>query len=96
LPIDNDVYNGLGEGRWEEITRSTSFMGVSIPGRFAYFRDLLTSRLGLDPGRLRALDMGCGGGFLRKSSLASVAKWSGWVLLGCRSRRRIATRRCVP
>ena len=38
--------------------------GSITPGRFGYFRAVLTNRLGLDPGELCALDIGCGGGFL--------------------------------
>jgi 2-polyprenyl-6-hydroxyphenyl methylase/3-demethylubiquinone-9 3-methyltransferase len=63
LPIDNDVYNRMGEGWWEEENPLNILHGSITPGRFAYFRQVLT-RLSLDPGGLRALDIGCGGGFL--------------------------------
>lgn len=43
-------------------------------GRFEYFRDLLTGPLGRDPAGLRALDIGCGGGFLAEE----------FARLGCR------------
>jgi 2-polyprenyl-6-hydroxyphenyl methylase / 3-demethylubiquinone-9 3-methyltransferase len=59
MPIDNDVYRGCGR----RTTRSTSH-GSITPGRFAYFRKVLTNRIGLDLGDLGALDIGCGGGFL--------------------------------
>jgi len=64
MPIDNEVYNRQGEGWWDEENPLNVLHGSITPGRFAYFRELLTDRLGLDPGDLRALDIGCGGGFL--------------------------------
>ena len=64
LPIDNDVYNRMGEGWWEEENPLNGLLGSITPGRFAYFREVLTNRLGLDPRDIRALDIGCGGGFL--------------------------------
>ncbi len=64
MPIDNDVYNREGDGWWEEENPLNILHGSITPGRFAYFREVLTTRLGLDPGGLRALDIGCGGGFL--------------------------------
>jgi 2-polyprenyl-6-hydroxyphenyl methylase / 3-demethylubiquinone-9 3-methyltransferase len=44
------------------------------PGRFEYFRAILTERLGIDPRRTAALDVGCGGGFLTEE----------FARLGCR------------
>jgi 2-polyprenyl-6-hydroxyphenyl methylase / 3-demethylubiquinone-9 3-methyltransferase len=64
LPIDNDVYDRMGEGWWEEDNPLNILHGSITPGRFVYFREVLTNRLGVDPGGLRALDIGCGGGFL--------------------------------
>jgi 2-polyprenyl-6-hydroxyphenyl methylase / 3-demethylubiquinone-9 3-methyltransferase len=64
LPIDNDVYNRMGEGWWEEKNPLNVLHGSITPGRFGYFREVLTNRLGLDPRDKRALDIGCGGGFL--------------------------------
>jgi 2-polyprenyl-6-hydroxyphenyl methylase/3-demethylubiquinone-9 3-methyltransferase len=64
MPIDNDVYNREGEGWWEEDNPLNVLHGSITPGRFAYFRGVLTNRLGLDLGDMRALDIGCGGGFL--------------------------------
>jgi SAM-dependent methyltransferase len=64
LPIDNDVYDRMGEGWWEEDNPLNILHGSITPGRFVYFREVLTNRLGLDPGGLGALDIGCGGGFL--------------------------------
>jgi 2-polyprenyl-6-hydroxyphenyl methylase/3-demethylubiquinone-9 3-methyltransferase len=64
LPIDNDVYNRMGEGWWEEENPLNVLHGSITPGRFGYFCEVLTNRLGLDPRGIRALDIGCGGGFL--------------------------------
>ena len=91
MPIDNDVYNRDGEGWWEEDNPLNILHGSITPGRFAYFREVLTDRLGPDLRDLRALDIGCGGGFLAESLRASDSGWSGWILLRCRSRRHVAT-----
>ena len=64
MPIDNDVYNREGEGWWEEDNPLNVLHGSITPGRFAYFRRVLTDQLGPDLPDLRALDIGCGGGFL--------------------------------
>jgi 2-polyprenyl-6-hydroxyphenyl methylase / 3-demethylubiquinone-9 3-methyltransferase len=64
LPIDNDVYNRMGAGWWEEENPLNVLHGSITPGRFGYFCEVLTNRLGLDPRDIRALDIGCGGGFL--------------------------------
>jgi 2-polyprenyl-6-hydroxyphenyl methylase / 3-demethylubiquinone-9 3-methyltransferase len=64
LPIDNDVYNRMGEGWWEQGNPLNVLHGSITPGRFGYFCEVLTNRLGLDPRDIRALDIGCGGGFL--------------------------------
>ena len=61
MPIDNDLYNRMGEGWWEEENPLNILHGSITPGRFGYFCEVLTNRLGLDPGDLRALDIGCGG-----------------------------------
>jgi 2-polyprenyl-6-hydroxyphenyl methylase/3-demethylubiquinone-9 3-methyltransferase len=64
MPIDNDVYNREGEGWWEEDNPLNILHGSITPGRFAYFRRVLTDRAGPDLRDLGALDIGCGGGFL--------------------------------
>jgi 2-polyprenyl-6-hydroxyphenyl methylase/3-demethylubiquinone-9 3-methyltransferase len=64
MPIDNDVYNREGERWWEEDNPLNLLHGSITPGRFAYFRRVLTDRLGPDFRDLGALDIGCGGGFL--------------------------------
>jgi 2-polyprenyl-6-hydroxyphenyl methylase / 3-demethylubiquinone-9 3-methyltransferase len=64
MPIDNDVYNHEGEGWWQEDNPLNVLHGSMTPGRFAYFREVLTNRARPDLGDLRAVDIGCGGGFL--------------------------------
>jgi 2-polyprenyl-6-hydroxyphenyl methylase/3-demethylubiquinone-9 3-methyltransferase len=64
MPIDNDVYDREGAGWWDENSPLNILHGSLTPGRFAYFQEVLTDRLHLAPEGLRALDIGCGGGFL--------------------------------
>jgi 2-polyprenyl-6-hydroxyphenyl methylase/3-demethylubiquinone-9 3-methyltransferase len=74
MPIDNDLYDRMGEGWWEEDNPLNLLHGSITPSRFVYFREVLINRLGLDPEGLRALDIGCGGGFLAEE----------FARLGCR------------
>jgi 2-polyprenyl-6-hydroxyphenyl methylase/3-demethylubiquinone-9 3-methyltransferase len=77
VPIDNDVYDRLGESWWDETSPLNVLHGSITPGRFAYFRDVLARQPGAGPAGpagLRALDIGCGGGFLAEEFAA----------LGCR------------
>jgi 2-polyprenyl-6-hydroxyphenyl methylase / 3-demethylubiquinone-9 3-methyltransferase len=62
MPVDNDLYNRLGESWWDENCPLNILHGSITPGRFAYFRDVLTRNA--EVRGLRALDLGCGGGFL--------------------------------
>ena len=64
MPIDNEVYDREGEGWWDEDNPLNILHGSMTPGRFAYFRKVLRDRRGLDLPGVRALDIGCGGGFL--------------------------------
>jgi len=63
MPIDNDVYNRCGAGWWDENEPFNLLHGSITPARFGYFAAVL-KRLGRDPSGLRAVDIGCGGGFL--------------------------------
>jgi 2-polyprenyl-6-hydroxyphenyl methylase / 3-demethylubiquinone-9 3-methyltransferase len=64
MPVDNDLYNRLGDCWWGE-NEALALLRVALnPARFGYFRKVLTERLRLDPRGLRALDVGCGGGLL--------------------------------
>jgi 2-polyprenyl-6-hydroxyphenyl methylase/3-demethylubiquinone-9 3-methyltransferase len=73
MPIDNAIYDRLGSGWWDESNPLNALNGGFTPARFAYFRGVL-DRLGRDPRGLRAVDVGCGGGFLAEE----------FARLGCR------------
>ena len=70
MAVDNEVYNRLGESWWDEASLLNILHGSITPGRFAYFRDVLTQRVGAEVVGLRALDIGCGGGFLAEEFAA--------------------------
>ncbi len=62
MPVDNAIYDR--EVWWDESRFLYSLRSSLNPARFSYFRSALIERLGLDPSGKRALDIGCGGGFL--------------------------------
>jgi 2-polyprenyl-6-hydroxyphenyl methylase / 3-demethylubiquinone-9 3-methyltransferase len=64
VPIDNDLYDRLGRSWWDEGNPLNILHGSVTPGRFAYFREVLTRQLNGQVSGLQALDIGCGGGFL--------------------------------
>ncbi|MFD4293419.1 bifunctional 2-polyprenyl-6-hydroxyphenol methylase/3-demethylubiquinol 3-O-methyltransferase UbiG [Rhodococcus sp. NPDC058505] len=64
MPIDNDVYDRVGDGWWDEDNPLNMLHGSLTPGRFAYFREVLAARIGADFTGMCALDIGSGGGFL--------------------------------
>lgn len=64
MPIDNEVYDRVGATWWDEDNPLNLLHGSLTSGRFAYFRKALHRRIGPDVTGLRALDVGCGGGFL--------------------------------
>ncbi|HEY9336521.1 MAG TPA: bifunctional 2-polyprenyl-6-hydroxyphenol methylase/3-demethylubiquinol 3-O-methyltransferase UbiG [Kribbella sp.] len=63
MRIDNQVYDRIGDGWWDEENPLNLLQGSFTPGRFAYFRDVL-ARTGADPAGRRVVDIGSGGGFL--------------------------------
>ncbi len=73
MPIDNDVYNRIGDSWWDEDNPLNVLHGSMTPARFGYFLDVLTRQQGPDLSGLRALDVGCGGGFLAEE----------FALIGC-------------
>jgi 2-polyprenyl-6-hydroxyphenyl methylase/3-demethylubiquinone-9 3-methyltransferase len=74
VPIDNDVYDRLGASWWDETSPLNVLHGSVTPGRLAYFEGVLSRQFGAGAAGLRALDIGCGGGFLAEEFAA----------LGCR------------
>jgi 2-polyprenyl-6-hydroxyphenyl methylase/3-demethylubiquinone-9 3-methyltransferase len=75
VAVDNDVYDRLGESWWDEESLLNVLHGSVTPGRLAYFRDVLARRAGTGVAGtgvagLRALDIGCGGGFLAEEFAA--------------------------
>jgi 2-polyprenyl-6-hydroxyphenyl methylase/3-demethylubiquinone-9 3-methyltransferase len=64
VPIDNDVYDRMGDSWWDETNPLNVLHGSITPGRFGYFREVLTQHHERGFAGLRALDIGCGGGFL--------------------------------
>ena len=64
MTIDNDVYNRLGARWWDEDSPLNVLQGSLTPGRFSYFRNVLERRTSGTALGGRALDIGCGGGFL--------------------------------
>lgn len=73
MGIDNQIYNRLGESWWDETNPLNMLHGSFTAGRFAYFRAVL-DRTGRNPAGQRALDVGCGGGFMAEE----------FARLGCR------------
>jgi len=73
-PVDNGVYDRLGESWWDDASLLNLLHGSVTPGRFGYFRDVLGQRTGAGLAGLRVLDIGSGGGFLAEEFAA----------LGCR------------
>jgi 2-polyprenyl-6-hydroxyphenyl methylase/3-demethylubiquinone-9 3-methyltransferase len=73
MRIDNQIYDRIGDGWWDEENPLNLLLGSFTPGRFGYFRDVL-ERTGRDPAGLRAVDIGSGGGFLAEE----------FARLGCR------------
>lgn len=69
MPIDNDVYERLGESWWDDSSPLCLLHGSMTAGRFAYFRDVL-ARQRVTTAGARALDIGCGGGFLAEEFAA--------------------------
>jgi 2-polyprenyl-6-hydroxyphenyl methylase/3-demethylubiquinone-9 3-methyltransferase len=64
VAIDNEIYDRIGQTWWDERSPLNILHGSMTPGRFAYFREVLTRQRNGRAAGLRALDVGCGGGFL--------------------------------
>jgi 2-polyprenyl-6-hydroxyphenyl methylase/3-demethylubiquinone-9 3-methyltransferase len=74
MPVDNQLYDRLGETWWDDDSLLGLLRTSINPGRFGYMRRILTRELGIDPQGKAALDVGCGGGLLAEE----------FARLGCR------------
>lgn len=63
MPVDNQIYDREGGDWWDENNPLNILHGSFTSGRVAYFRHVF-HELGISPDGLRALDIGCGGGFV--------------------------------
>jgi len=80
MPIDNDVYDRLGTTWWDESSPLNLLHGSMTPGRLGYFLEVLSRHrdAGLSGlSGLRALDIGCGGGFLAEEFAARGCQVTG-------------------
>jgi 2-polyprenyl-6-hydroxyphenyl methylase/3-demethylubiquinone-9 3-methyltransferase len=64
VPVDNEIYNRLSETWWDENEALGLLRTALGPVRFGYFKRVLIEERQRDPGRMKALDLGCGGGLL--------------------------------
>jgi 2-polyprenyl-6-hydroxyphenyl methylase/3-demethylubiquinone-9 3-methyltransferase len=62
--INNHMYNELAGSWWDENGPLHLLKAMVNPWRAPYFADALRERFGADLGRVRLLDVGCGGGVL--------------------------------
>jgi 2-polyprenyl-6-hydroxyphenyl methylase / 3-demethylubiquinone-9 3-methyltransferase len=62
--IDNAIYDHIPDTWWEEDGFMALLRTAVNPPRFDYFRSVMIERLQLQPGALKVLDVGCGGGLL--------------------------------
>jgi 2-polyprenyl-6-hydroxyphenyl methylase/3-demethylubiquinone-9 3-methyltransferase len=74
MVIDNQIYSRIANTWWTEDSVLCLLRMHVNPCRFAYFREVLSKRLAVDPRGCRVLDIGCGGGFLTEE----------FARLGCR------------
>ena len=64
MPVDNQIYDRIGESWWDEDEFIYLLRSALNPIRFRYFQDALATELQGAPGGRRVLDVGCGGGFM--------------------------------
>ncbi|MGH7629134.1 MAG: bifunctional 2-polyprenyl-6-hydroxyphenol methylase/3-demethylubiquinol 3-O-methyltransferase UbiG [Gemmatimonadales bacterium] len=63
MPVDNAVYDRHADTWWDERSFLHTLAALT-PVRFGYMRRVLLTEVRFVPTGLRALDIGCGGGFL--------------------------------
>jgi 2-polyprenyl-6-hydroxyphenyl methylase / 3-demethylubiquinone-9 3-methyltransferase len=64
MAVDNELYNRMAKGWWDENNFLYMLKTSLNPVRFGYFRGILIDTLQVDPKGKRVLDIGCGGGLL--------------------------------
>ena len=74
MAVDNGIFDRYADTWWVEEGTLHALKTSLNPGRFGYFRRMLTERLGLTGIGATVLDVGCGGGFLAEE----------FARLGCR------------
>lgn len=74
MPVDNQIYDRLAHTWWDQDGALVIMRTGLNAARFGYFKQILLERLDLRPEGLRALDVGCGGGYLAEE----------FARLGCR------------
>lgn len=67
--IDNEVYDRLADGWWDEKGFLHILKTLANPWRLPYFQRIIR-QLAIDPRGTRALDVGCGGGLLAEEFAA--------------------------
>ncbi len=74
MAVNNDLYNRDGGTWWNEDSYLYTIRASLNPGRFGYFRKVLSEKLNVNPAGKKVLDIGCGGGYLSEE----------FAKLGCR------------
>ena len=64
MAVDNELYNRMADGWWNENNFLFMLKTSLNPARFGHFRSLLIDTLKIDLEGKRVLDIGCGGGLL--------------------------------
>ena len=64
MSVDNDIYNRVAHGWWDDHTMLALLREAINPARFAYFCRVVLPNCNFSSRGVRVLDLGCGGGLL--------------------------------